>query len=462
VYKTGDLPEAAQVFEDALTELDGREPDRAEQLEARLINVCLAVPSLRSRVVDRVIPLMMNNSRVTDPVLLAGLAMATTAAIPPAVRGAELAERALAGGRLSAEEDPAVFVSAGIALMGAGRLDRAKSLWDQVIADARRRGSIPTLSLGWALRAFVLVRMGAIAAAEADAQGALERLDVELLFPLPLIVSPLIDVHLERGQPEAASELLEEHDLGGELPDLAPANFLLESVLGRLRIAQNRSSEGIAALRACGRRLEASGVRNPGLISWRSSLAPALAAAGERGQALALTREEVELARAFDVPRELGMALRAAGLVEGGAAGIDLLREAVAVLRASPARLEHARALTDLGAALRRKGQRSDAREPLRAGLDLAQRCGATALAHLAHGELVATGARPRRLVLSGVDALTASERRVAEMAAEGLTNRQIAQALFVAEKTVQGHLGHAYRKLDITSRSELPDALQS
>jgi DNA-binding CsgD family transcriptional regulator len=74
----------------------------------------------------------------------------------------------------------------------------------------------------------------------------------------------------------------------------------------------------------------------------------------------------------------------------------------------------------------------------------------------------VATGARPRRLVLSGVDALTASERRVAEMAADGLTNRQIAQALFVSEKTVQGHLGRSYRKLDISSRSELPDALQS
>jgi DNA-binding CsgD family transcriptional regulator len=96
----------------------------------------------------------------------------------------------------------------------------------------------------------------------------------------------------------------------------------------------------------------------------------------------------------------------------------------------------------------------------LRAGLDLAQRCGATALAERAHDELVASGARPRRLVLTGVDALTASERRVAEMASEGLTNREIAQALFVTEKTVEGHLGHAYRKLDIRSRSELPKAL--
>jgi DNA-binding CsgD family transcriptional regulator len=160
------------------------------------------------------------------------------------------------------------------------------------------------------------------------------------------------------------------------------------------------------------------------------------------------------------VPRELGMALRAAALVEGGKRSVDLLRESVAVLEDSPARLEHARSLTDLGAALRRTGQRAGAREPLRAALDLAQSCGATGLAERAHQELVATGARPRRLVLSGVDSLTASERRVAEMASEGLTNREIAQALYVTEKTVEGHLGHAYRKLDIGSRSELPKAL--
>jgi DNA-binding CsgD family transcriptional regulator len=162
------------------------------------------------------------------------------------------------------------------------------------------------------------------------------------------------------------------------------------------------------------------------------------------------------------VPRELGMALRAAGLVEGGARGIELLAEAVDALAGSPAALEHARALTDLGAALRRAGHRSDAREPLRRGLERAQRCNATALVERAHSELLATGARPRRVAVSGPDALTASERRVAGMAAEGLTNRAIAQALFVTEKTIEWHLSQAYRKLDITSRSELLRALGS
>ena len=122
--------------------------------------------------------------------------------------------------------------------------------------------------------------------------------------------------------------------------------------------------------------------------------------------------------------------------------------------------LEHARTLVDLGAALRRLGHRSDARPPLAAGLDQAVRCGATALAQRARTELQATGARPRRLLVTGRDALTPSERRIATLAAEGRSNRDIAQTLFVTTKTVETHLSRTYRKLDITGRTQLSSAL--
>src|SRR3954451_10411311 len=134
-------------------------------------------------------------------------------------------------------------------------------------------------------------------------------------------------------------------------------NYLLDSI-GRLRIAQNRLDEGVAYLRECGRRLEAWGTSNPGFVPWRTNMAPALAASGARDEALQLGEDEIELGRAVEVPRELGMALRAAALVEGGDRGIALLHEAVAVLEGSEGRLEDARALTDLGAALRRGGGR--------------------------------------------------------------------------------------------------------
>ena len=136
------------------------------------------------------------------------------------------------------------------------------------------------------------------------------------------------------------------------------------------------------------------------------------------------------------------------------------LEEAVENLTASPARLETARALIDLGAALRRRGRRTDAREPLRQGVELARACHALALAETGHQELIAAGARPRRLQFSGAEALTASERRVAELAASGLGNREIAQTLFVTIKTVENHLARAYQKLGIKSRGELPAAL--
>ena len=153
-------------------------------------------------------------------------------------------------------------------------------------------------------------------------------------------------------------------------------------------------------------------------------------------------------------------ALRTLGLAQGRERGTETLGEALAVLDGSPATLERARTLVELGAALRRALNRMEARERLREGLDIAQRCGAPALVEQAREELVAAGAKPRTTALAGLDALTPSERRVAAMAADGMSNREIAQALFVTPRTVEMHLSNAFRKLDIRSRTQLPDAL--
>jgi DNA-binding CsgD family transcriptional regulator len=122
--------------------------------------------------------------------------------------------------------------------------------------------------------------------------------------------------------------------------------------------------------------------------------------------------------------------------------------------------LERAQALTDLGTALRRAGRPLEAREPLRLALDLAYRSGATALEEQALADLRATGARPRRRVVSGPGALTSSERRIAELAAAGHQNREIAEDLWVTLATVEFHLRNAYRKLGIRRRTQLPGAL--
>ena len=138
------------------------------------------------------------------------------------------------------------------------------------------------------------------------------------------------------------------------------------------------------------------------------------------------------------------------------------MAKAIEVLAPSPARLEHARALGDLGGTLRAQGRRTAARDPLLEGLELSARCGAITLERRARTELAAIGLKPRTTVRAGTDALTPSERRIVELAAEGHTNREIAQTLFVTEKTVETHLGRAFRKLNVSSRRQLPDVLAS
>jgi DNA-binding CsgD family transcriptional regulator len=170
----------------------------------------------------------------------------------------------------------------------------------------------------------------------------------------------------------------------------------------------------------------------------------------------------MERAQRIGVTRVVIRDLRVLGLAEGGDAGIELLQDAVSVGRRYPPRLEYIHALVDLGAALRRANQRAAAREPLRKGLELSQRGGATALARHAQTELTASGARSRRTDLSGVPALTPSERRVADRAAKGLTTRQMAKSLYVTPKTIEYHLRHIYQKLDIGSRDELATAMRS
>ena len=170
--------------------------------------------------------------------------------------------------------------------------------------------------------------------------------------------------------------------------------------------------------------------------------------------------EDLERARTCGGRRAIAVNLRVAGLVEGGAAGLALLRQAVELLDESPALLERARALVELGAALRRDNQRLAAREQLDAGLRLAQQCGARAVAQRAYDELLASGLRLSPAAVDDRDALTPSELRIARLAVEGMTNREIAQSLYLSPKTVEMHLGRAYRKLGIASRTELGNAL--
>jgi DNA-binding CsgD family transcriptional regulator len=235
--------------------------------------------------------------------------------------------------------------------------------------------------------------------------------------------------------------------------------MLLERARMRVLLAEGRADEALA--RAGAFQEHAGWRRHPRYAPWRSLKAQALDRLGRRDEALRLAAEELEIARAWGTPGTVGRSLRVLGSIER-AGGLAHLEEACAALEDAPARLEAAKALAALGETLRRERLPTEAREPLRRALELAAISGATPLVERARTELYATGARPRTTALLGVRSLTSSERRVADLAADGFSNRDIAQSLYVTPKTVEVHLSNTYRKLGIGSRRELPDALMS
>jgi DNA-binding CsgD family transcriptional regulator len=375
---------------------------------------------------------------------------------------ARLALRALDGAPKllpEAVDRPPFFYHACNALAFAERYQEALSRFGEALADARRLGSLPHVLGLSCYRALHHLRIGNLADAEADARVALETGPRLPGLHAAVALAALLETLAERGELEAAEAADQRYRLAEQFPTTMQAGWLI-AARGRLRLAERRPAAALDDLRAAGDLFARLRISSPSIAPWRSDAALAHLALGAEAEARALAAEEVTLAQAFTGPRTLGVALRAAGLTDGGRRGIELLRQAVRALEGSGARLEHARATADLGAALRRAGQRADSREVLRVALDLAHRCGAIAVTERARTELVAAGGRPRRLVLSGLDSLTPSERRVAQLAADGLANRDIAQNLFITARTVEGHLTHAYQKLAIASREQLPAAL--
>ena len=206
-----------------------------------------------------------------------------------------------------------------------------------------------------------------------------------------LNASLLLDSLVELGELDDAAQVLEQFD--GDIYSGSLTAAMLQVARGRLRVAQGRVADGLDDFLEVGTRLSLADVSCPSFLAWRSEAALAHLTLGDRESAARLAEEELELARCFGTPRAIGVAARAAGIIAGGDRGEALLRVAVDELERGDAKLEHARALADLGAMLRRRNRRTEARELLRTSLDAAHRAGAKRLAEFAEVELRATGA---------------------------------------------------------------------
>jgi DNA-binding NarL/FixJ family response regulator len=373
-------------------------------------------------------------------------------------RARQIAESATAEPRHLYDDAAAGLPPQGslVTLVLADRGDRVAGLFDLAIEGARCRGVMPGIAGGHGVRALGHYLDGDLREAQADAEiaiGVLRRYG--LVAPLALWSAVAVNVLLARGEVGTAERLLEDLWGGRERVPGSPGAALL-CARGDLRRALGRHAEARHDFLAAAERISWLPFANPETHPWRTGLARCEAALGNDEGARAIATEAVEVARAADNARGAGVALRVQGVVAGGAERIELLAEATEILRNTRARAQHAEALLEHGAALRRANFRKDAREPLREALELAHRCGAVPLEERARTELAATGARPRKAVFTGVESLTPSELRVARLAAEGMTNREIAQSLTVTAKTVETHLRHVYQKLDVAKRTEL------
>jgi DNA-binding CsgD family transcriptional regulator len=377
-----------------------------------------------------------------------------------AERAANLAARALSGGLLLAEgvRSTALF-AAGTVLGLTGRLDQAEALFGQIAEQARRTRSLAAFAASCAQRGVERYRRGALAEAVQDLSVALDATRGRLWETMiDDGRSYLIRVDVDRGRLGPADGLLHAWCATGPLPDSSLGNRLLIE-RARLRLAQGRCEEAATDAEAAGRRL--ADLKDSVLFEWRPVAALARHQLGHHDSARLLAEEELDRAKIWGAPRQLGIAVALLGVVEGRWAGIKRMQEALEILDQSSAQLERARIQVSLGAALRRQGQPSRARRHLRLALEVAARCGAAAIADRARQELAATGiTRSRRTFLSGPEALTPSEQRVARLAAGGRSNPDIARELFVTRKTVEMHLGSVYRKLQIESRHQLRSAL--
>jgi DNA-binding CsgD family transcriptional regulator len=398
--------------------------------------------------------------------LLAAMEIFPLIAGGTAEEAVDAAGRALANGGVFFSEEPE-FIASGMpiqALLLAGELDAARRAAEQALAIARERDWTSILSLGWFVRAMVEFNLGNLAAAEADMRQAIDVALLAGMIPAAVLVSapPLMEILIERDELEAAEAQLTQYGMA-DFP--IPGHGLLgllRLARGRLRFERGeveRAAEDFEMLPIGASEIELSQIQIP----WVSPLAArALVAAGEQTRARDLAEELDATAKRWGAPSVVAQALRTRAAVEQGAGAIDLLVEASNLLEDSPSKLRRASTQLELGAALRRAGRRADSRPPLREALRLARRCGAVRLAKQVRVELEAGGETVRWHGPIGAESLTPSERRVAELAASGMTNRQIAQSLFVTIKTVEAHLSASYDKLDIESRRHLAEALEA
>lgn len=403
----------------------------------------------------------MERDTHTDRLLfaLAGSDLAVRAQDRPLAR--DLALRALGDGALLAEETSegiGYYVTTAV-LSWADAYDENLVALDAAVEDARRRGSVLGFATASYCRGLVHYRQGRLRAALAELQAALDLRERGWPdFAEPAVAGAAL-THLGLGQHEEARALEPVLRAAAERGQFVSAQQI--AVAGVVRATHGDHQQALDDYRRAAA-LMGQHADNASIVEWRELSAWSLNALGRREEALDLAEEAVAAARVWGAPRAVGFALRTLAQLTDRDRSIALLREAMAALETVGSLDYHARTGIDLGQLLLVGGraEREEGVALLRRALEYGRATDVAPAVRRATRLLVRAGEPVTDPAGNPASTLTPGERRVVELAAAGDTNRQIAQKLFVTVKAVEWHLSNAYRKLGISSRSGLGEAL--
>jgi DNA-binding CsgD family transcriptional regulator len=453
-YHVGGFYErSVPVLEDALADLGPEHGDLTLVVEAALVAAEISVPGRFENARIRLAAHgELAGATPGERLLLIHQASVANATLAPIAEAGALARRAIGDGATPEQlASPFAWSLARIHLACSGEYDAAADLCAQGLELAAREGSVPIYAAASVTRGWAHLWAGRLDDSGTDFAEALRHAEVVPGGQLVRLMAAagLAEALLAQGRLADATAVVEQVPEEVAVDRNHATGIHLLRARGQVRAATGDHVGALASLRLCAERLAELDMDSPTWCGWRAVAVESLWALGRVDEARDLAATELAVAEQKAAAGMLGQALRIAGEV-AATDGIALLERSVEVLTGSQARLQEARSRVALGAALRRTGQRVEGREQLRIGRELAHRLGAAGLTERATTELALAGGRVGRIEVSGVAALTSAERRVVELAAAGLRNREIAQRLFLSTKTVEVHLSRAYRKLGV------------
>ncbi len=412
----------------------------------------------RMDLLDRIAPPLAGDTEV-ERLLIALHGWSLVLRGRPRAEGLATVERVLRRGVVFADVDEGMEVATMTAFthLYSGEAGTSHALFDQAIEEFEQHGWRGThLAFAHANRGHSALLLGRLHDAVADADIAL-RLAVRSGTGTPaewFATGTLVEALLARGDVDRAAATCADRGYGEHRPD-AVVMPVPKAVVGALHLAQGDHRRAASALREAGQWLDAAPMPNPAVCGWRFDLVRALRHSAPR-EAQQVASDAVRLADLFADATTRGRAFRALASTEPDA--VAPLRESARLLRDTPNRWQYLRTLADLGTALVHSGNPGDARRTITEAVALADECSAPALRHdLARqlGHLGATAERPPR-----VNALSPRLRRVADLAAEGRSEAEIAHEVVLSLDTVRELLLDAHNLLGTDSRAGLRRAL--